>query len=270
MELAIILLAFIFIYKNDLVKLKSFTFRNEKDIFIFKISLGLLAVALLVAGIDRVVQVLELKYHPEVLFLNGWLKSIPYNDLSVFFGYRSRLFLRAIRAIYYYGFFVPIIFLILQAVARRDFRALSLLVFSTFAFHYLAHFPFYFFTEGHQVWYVKGVMVPLFRTVSPLDHVFPSMHASMAVTTMLLAWQQPNKAIRSLNLVFCALVIFSTFYLQIHWTIDAIAGALIGVVAVKFGKHATDQGWLHIVIAYLRSLSLAPKRNASKELSSRS
>ncbi|MDD4078727.1 MAG: phosphatase PAP2 family protein [Eubacteriales bacterium] len=269
MELAIILLVFLIAFRKDLLELRSFSLQNEKDKFILKLGLGLLGLALLVAGTDRFVQMLEIKYHPEILFLNDWLRSLPYNDLSVYFGYNSRILLRIIRAVYHYGFFVPCIFLIIRAVARRDLRSLSLLIFSTFAFHYAVHFPFYFFTEGHQIWYVKGIMVPLFRTISPLDHVFPSMHASMSVTSMLLAWRQPNKATRILYSIFCPLVIFSTFYLQIHWTIDAVAGAIIGVAAVKFAEYATAQGWLYLIIARLNEIGALLRRPASKELSSR-
>lgn len=269
MELAIILAIFLLCFGKDLLALKSFSLGDEKNKFILRVGLSVMAVGLLVAGLDRIVQVLEIKYNPEVLFLNDWLQRLPFNDPSIFFRYNSRILLRLIRAVYHYGFFVPCIFLIAQAVARRDFRSLSLLIFSTFAFHYFVHFPFYFFTEGHQVWYVKGVMVPLFRTISPLDHVFPSMHASMSVTAMLLAWRQPNKAVRVLYSIFCPLVIFSTFYLEIHWTIDAIAGALIGIAAVKFGEYATSRGWLHILIARLSEIGAAFRRSATKELSSR-
>lgn len=269
MELSIILIVFLFAFRKDLLELKSFSLRNEQDKLTVKVGLGLLAVALLVAGVDRFVQMLEIKYNPEIIFLNDWLRSLPYNDLSVYFHYNLPIFLRVIRAVYHYGFFVPCIFLIIQAVARRDIRGLSMLIFSTFAFHYAAHFPFYFFTEGHQIWYVKGVMVPLFRTISPLDHVFPSMHASMSVTSLLLAWRQPNKATRVLYSIFCPLVIFATFYLQIHWTIDAVAGAIIGVAAVKFAEYATNRGWLFVIISRLNEFRGLLKRPASKELSTR-
>lgn len=267
MELAIILFFFMIAFRKDLLGLRSFSLHNDRDKLILKVGLGVIALALLVAGVDRLVQVLELKYNPEVLFLNDWLRNIPFNDLSLYFGYNSWLFLAINRAVYYYGFFLPCIFLIAQGVARRDFRQLSILLFSTFIFHYAVHFPFYFLTEGHQVWYVKGVMVPLFRTISPLDHVFPSMHTSMSVTALLVAWRQPNRSVRYLYSVFCPLVIFSTFYLQIHWTIDAIAGALIGVLAVKFGEHVTNLGWLHVAIAKLNSLELRSRRYTPKGLS---
>lgn len=265
MELTLILLVFILATYKDIIGLKNFSLTREKDVLYLKIGFGLIGMALLVAGIDRFVQWLELRYKPELFFINDWLLNLPYNDLSVYFRYNSPLIIKAIRGIYLYGFFVPFIFLMLRAVAQRDFRNLSLLFFGTFAFHYAAHFPFYFLTEGHQIWYVKDVMVPLFRTMSPLDHVFPSMHSSMSVTSLLLAWQQPNKWIRALYSVFCPLVIFSTFYLQIHWTIDAVAGALIGVAAVKFAKHATDRGWLYTVMGALGSLF--PGRSQHQSLS---
>ncbi len=266
MELVLILLVFILVTYKDIIGLKDFSLGREKDVQYLKIGVGLIGLALLVAGADRFFQWLEHGYKPELFFINEWLLNLPYNDLSVYFGYNSPFIIRAIRGIYHYGFFVPFIFLMLRAVAQKDMRNLSMLFFGTFLFHYAAHFPFYFLTEGHQVWYVKDIMVPLFRTVSPLDHVFPSMHASMSVTSLLLAWQQPNKWMRALYSIFCPLVIFSTFYLQIHWTIDAVAGAIIGIAAVMFAKYATDQGWLYTVMAKLGAV-LSPRRSQPQTLS---
>lgn len=254
MELIIIILIFSLVVFKDMLNLKNFSLTNEKDLLSIKIALGLVGLALLVAGIDRFFQWVEIVYKPEIFFINDWLAGIPYNDLSEYFSYNFPFVLKAIRAIYHYGFFVPFIFLLIRAVAKRDLRSLSLLAFGTFAFHYLVHFPFYFLTEGHQIWYVKGIMVPLFRTMSPLDHVFPSMHTSMSVTSLLLAWHQPNKLMRALYSIFCPLVIFATFYLQIHWTIDAVAGAIIGVAAVKFANFATARGWLYIALAKVNSI----------------
>lgn len=268
MELIIVVTVFLFFTYKDLFELRKLSLEREKDLQYLKIGVGLIGLAMVVAGIDRLVQWLELTYKPELFFLNDWLLGLPYNDLSVYFSYNSPIIIKAIRVIYHYGFFVPFIFLMLRAVAKRDMRSLSLLAFGTFAFHYAAHFPFYFFTEGHQIWYVKDIMVPLFRTISPLDHVFPSMHTSMSVTSLLLAWEQPNKGMRALYTVFCPLVIFATFYLQIHWTIDAVAGAVIGVAAVKFAKYATSQGWLYIVMAKVDAIGgLFTRRSASKALS---
>jgi len=256
----------LFTYK-DLLGMRTFSLNREKDLLLIKIAMGIFAVVFIVAGIDRFFQWFEITYNPEIFFINDLLLRIPYNDLSIYFSYSSPFFLKAIRVIYHYGFFVPFIFLLLRAVAKRDLRSLSLLAFGTAAFHYIAHFPFYLLTEGHQIWYVKGVMVPLFRTVSPLDHVFPSMHTSMSVTTLLLAWQQPNKWMRALFTIFCPLVIFSTFYLQIHWTVDAVAGAFVGVAAFKFASYATERGWLFIVIAKLSAAWGLLRRPDTKSLS---
>jgi|GEM_PF-6086787 len=253
-ELVAVVSVFLLFTYKDLLNLKTFSLNREEDLFLIRVGLGMIALALVVAGIDRFVQWIEVLYEPEIFHLNDLLASIPFNDLSEYFNYDIPFLLPVIRAVYHYGFFVPFVFLLLRGIAKRDVRSLSMLVFGTFAFHYVVHFPFYFLTEGHQIWYVKGIMVPLFRTVSPLDHVFPSMHTSMAVTYLLLAWQQPNKRIRVLYTVFCPMIVFGTFYLQIHWTIDAVAGAIIGIAAFKFAKYATDRGWLYPVMAKLTTL----------------
>lgn len=254
MEFAIILLIFIVAMRRELWELRTYSLRKEQDSLLVRIALGLIIVCMIVGAVDRFVQWLEIQYQPEIFYLDAWLLRIPYNDLSIYFSYNNPHILNAFRAIYNYGFYLPFFGLMLSALGRRDFKMLSLLAFSTFAFHYILHFPFYFLTEGHQIWLVKGIYPPLFRTISPLDHVFPSMHTSISVTYLLLAWKQPNKALRLLYTIFCPLVIFATFYLRIHWTVDAIAGAMVGYAGVRFAVYATSKGWLYSVVNWVRDI----------------
>lgn len=247
----------------DLKQLHTFSLAERRDMRILIAALALIVIALLVGGVDRLVQWLEGIHRPVAVNLNYWLYSIAWNDLTGYFHYPSQLLVDSFRAVYNYGFYLPFFALLLGAVARRDFRMLSLLAFSTFVFHYLVHFPFYFFTEGHQLWLVQGIR-PLFHTISPLNHVFPSMHASMAVTYLLLAWQQPNRRLKVLFALFCPLVIFSTFYLRIHWVVDALAGAAVGGAAVAFALYATRRRWFWQLANWLDKLPLPGSETADR------
>lgn len=268
MDLIIVVAIFALALHRELGELRTLSLQSNNDRMALKIAVGLMMLSLVIGGIDRFQQWFEYTFQTHVFFINGWLNSIPYNDLSIYFNYPSEFLIDTFRAIYNYGFYVPFFGLLIRAVAKRDFRALSLLAFGTFAFHYLVHFPFYTLTQGHQVWMVKGEFPPLFRTISPLNHVFPSMHTSISVTYLLLAWKQPNKLIRVLYSIFCPLVIFATFYLRIHWTIDAIAGAAVGIAAVQFAQYATRKQWLPAVINFIRSLWGTEKRRDPVSLQS--
>lgn len=58
---------------------------------------------------------------------------------------------------------------------------------------------------------------------------FPSSHVSVAVVSMILAWESRNRWLFYLLLPLAILLFFGTFYLQAHYAIDAIAGVVAGV-----------------------------------------
>lgn len=74
----------------------------------------------------------------------------------------------------------------------------------------------------------------LTAAISSNTNVFPSLHTSLAVVVLLIAWRSRREypwwfAITGL---VASSIVFSTMYLGIHWLIDVLAGVVLGVVAV--------------------------------------
>lgn len=65
-------------------------------------------------------------------------------------------------------------------------------------------------------------------------NVFPSLHASLSVTVLLLAWTTKREFDRwfTLAAVLAGSVVVSTLALGIHWVTDVVAGIALAVVAV--------------------------------------
>jgi membrane-associated phospholipid phosphatase len=67
---------------------------------------------------------------------------------------------------------------------------------------------------------------------------FPSSHVGVATIVMWLAWETKNRKVLYTCLPFAVLLFFSTFYIQAHYAIDAIAGLFFGTLfyfALKWG-----------------------------------
>jgi membrane-associated phospholipid phosphatase len=65
---------------------------------------------------------------------------------------------------------------------------------------------------------------------------FPSSHVGVATIVMWLAWETKNRKVLFTCLPFAVLLFFSTFYIQAHYAIDAIAGLFFGTVFYFFLK----------------------------------
>lgn len=74
--------------------------------------------------------------------------------------------------------------------------------------------------------------------VSSNTNVFPSLHTSLAVTVLLLAWYTRTSYPRWLLIasVLVGSVVVSTMVLGIHWLTDVIAGVVLAVVSVVVGR----------------------------------
>lgn len=72
--------------------------------------------------------------------------------------------------------------------------------------------------------------------VNANTNVFPSLHTSLSVTVVLLAWQSREQYPRWLVVAtpLAASVVVSTMYLGIHWGIDVLAGIVLAGVSTVF------------------------------------
>ena len=75
--------------------------------------------------------------------------------------------------------------------------------------------------------------------VNDETNVFPSLHASMAVTVALLAWRTRDDYPLWVPIatVLAASVVVSTMYLGIHWATDVIFGAVLAGISVRIGVY---------------------------------
>ena len=73
-------------------------------------------------------------------------------------------------------------------------------------------------------------------------NVFPSLHASLSVTVLLVAWTTKAEFDRwfSLAAVLAGSVVVSTMALGIHWVTDVIAGIALAAVAVAIATRVVD------------------------------
>lgn len=70
--------------------------------------------------------------------------------------------------------------------------------------------------------------------VNSNTNVFPSLHSSLSVTVVGLAWQTRERFPRLLYITtpVAISVILATMYLGIHWFTDVVAGALLAVISL--------------------------------------
>ncbi|WP_127587831.1 phosphatase PAP2 family protein [Paenibacillus koleovorans] len=106
-------------------------------------------------------------------------------------------------------------------------------------FNYMIAIPFFLFfpvTEVHafnpNVRFLMLDAFPTFeaeyRPLSGLNNCFPSLHTSLSVTLALMARRSGNAFWKWFVPISAAIIIFSIFYLGIHWLTDMVGGMTLG------------------------------------------
>ncbi|WP_246073035.1 phosphatase PAP2 family protein [Paenibacillus dokdonensis] len=113
--------------------------------------------------------------------------------------------------------------------------------------NYAVAIPFYLFFPVNEVWSyppsgVSFLMLDVFpnfereyRPLSGLDNCFPSLHTSISVTMMVLGLRSGNRRFGIMTTISAIVIVFSIFYLGIHWLTDMIAGTILGLLASNLG-----------------------------------
>jgi membrane-associated phospholipid phosphatase len=112
--------------------------------------------------------------------------------------------------------------------------------------NYFLAVPFYLFVPVNEVWFVhpqvKFLMLDAFpafeqeyRSLSGLNNCFPSLHTSISVTLALLATRSGIRRWAIFTWVNAAVIIFSIFYMGIHWFTDMVAGVALAVLSTTVG-----------------------------------
>jgi len=121
-----------------------------------------------------------------------------------------------------------------------------------FILDYLIAFPFYLLfpvtVTGYALPNVQPLMYELnpmiyagITTVDPLDNCFPSLHAALIFSALLVIYTTNLRRYRVfLTLVFPTIV-FATLYLGVHWVTDIAAGMTLSVFTFWIANHYCEQ-----------------------------
>lgn len=79
-----------------------------------------------------------------------------------------------------------------------------------------------------------------YRAMSGLDNCFPSLHTSMSVTLAMVAVRSKNRLFGKIVPLCAIIILFSIFYLGIHWVSDAVAGIALALISVSLASRLAD------------------------------
>ncbi|MCC3376934.1 phosphatase PAP2 family protein [Cohnella sp. REN36] len=111
---------------------------------------------------------------------------------------------------------------------------------------YLIAMPFFLLLPVNEAWHVapqiRFLMLDVYpefesqyRRLSGLDNCFPSLHTAISVTTALIALRSGRRKWALLAWLHAGAILFSIFYLGIHWATDMLAGIALAAVASATG-----------------------------------
>ncbi|MFF2094008.1 phosphatase PAP2 family protein [Paenibacillus sp. NPDC058174] len=118
--------------------------------------------------------------------------------------------------------------------------------------NYFVAIPFFLFFPVQEVWSYQDSGATFFlleafpsfesqyRLLSGLDNCFPSLHTSMSVTLAILACSSSNRRWAAIVCSCSAVILFSIFYLGIHWITDMLGGLTLGVFASAAGLKLSE------------------------------
>jgi membrane-associated phospholipid phosphatase len=142
--------------------------------------------------------------------------------------------------IYNYGFVLSLWICIVRSFWTRSVKKLMSYALSGHLLQFPLILPFYNLILLHEVWYVNKQPDLLGRTFADENELlvnvmncFPSMHTSISFAMLLLALREKDRIFKYVMVSYCASIIFSTLYLQIHWLVDVLAGMLFAFLVVK-------------------------------------
>jgi membrane-associated phospholipid phosphatase len=170
---------------------------------------------------------------------NHSFAQIPFNDGAIFRLYKPKPFTFFMRWVYDYGFILAWGASVIRSFLTRNVAKMIRYTLSSHMLQLPIIVPFYSAVMLQEVWYVKGEPDGMARhltggeLLATVQNCFPSMHTSVSFAILLLALRENGRLYKWTMVSYCALVIYSTLYLEIHWVLDVLGGLLLGYVAVK-------------------------------------
>lgn len=174
--------------------------------------------------------------------LSGW-EGVWIRDLQSAF--RSD-WLTGVCSVFYLVFFQSVMIASVGIYTYYNNRKMYYSFCVALLLNYLIAVPFFLFVPVNEVWYVhsqvKFFMLETFpsfessyRHLSGLNNCFPSLHTSISVTMALVASRSGIKRWAIFTWCHALVIVFSIFYLGIHWFTDMAAGIALAIVASVVG-----------------------------------
>lgn len=180
---------------------------------------------------------------------NEAFKHIPFNDGSFFRIWKPAWLTDYMRFVYATGFTLSLWAAVIRSFFTKDARKMVRYMLSGHVLQLPIIVPFYMTILLQEVWYVMGHPDGMARNFTPEEaalwsqNCFPSMHTSVAFAILLLALREKGRIFKSVMVVYCASIIFSTLYLEIHWVLDVIGGMALGFGTVKLADFVLAKLW---------------------------
>ncbi|SFK88840.1 PAP2 superfamily protein [Halogranum rubrum] len=171
------------------------------------------------------------------------IQSVATPELTAYFSF-----------VYIFGYVFLLVFPFIAYLSLRDLKPLKRTALA-YALNYSLGLVFYtlFISYGPRN-LIPDLVDPLLYSTYPQTqiltskvntntNVFPSLHTSLSVTAAALAWQTRKVypywlAIAS---VFAVSISLATMYLGIHWAIDVVVGAGLGLFCVGVASWYVDR-----------------------------
>ncbi|MFC0214864.1 phosphatase PAP2 family protein [Paenibacillus chartarius] len=192
-----------------------------------------------------------------ILRWDDLMNGIPLNSASWIRAISTPWLDAVMKWIYLYGFVLSLWICIVRAFWTKSIKKMLSYALSGHLLQFPLILPFYNLILLREVWWVKGQPDLLYRTFATENerlvavmNCFPSMHTSISFAMLLLALREKDPIFKTMMVTYCAAIIFSTLYLQIHWVLDVIAGMLFAWGVVKLAD----------LLLHLGSTKLLPSR----------
>ncbi|SDF31534.1 Membrane-associated phospholipid phosphatase [Halorubrum xinjiangense] len=153
----------------------------------------------------------------------------------------------------------PVTYFLSPGQGRRHLKELLVAYMLNYAVGTVCYTLFISYGPRNHLETVSGLMYraypqtqDLTAAVASNTNVFPSLHTSLSVAVVAVAWRSRRTHPRwtPVAAAVAAAVVFSTMYLGIHWLSDVVAGVALGVVSVAVAARIVDRAESSSVAAH--------------------
>jgi membrane-associated phospholipid phosphatase len=195
----------------------------------------------------------SLNYHPD---FTPWVYGIEGNIVQYLQEFFYNPIITQICVFFYVIVFQSILIASIGVYIMDRNKVFVYATFFAIMINYAVAIPFYILVPVTEAWAYSpsGVVFHMldvfpkfeaeYRPLSGLNNCFPSLHTSISVTVMLLAARSGNLPWRILTTISSTIIVFSIFYLGIHWVLDMLAGSILGITASTLGIY-----WAKLTVA---------------------